>query len=176
MGTYCRGLLSDLARKERRAHCFGCWRSGSPLQEFLRTMNGSNARCATAARTSAQSWPSSRGTTSGSIGIIDERAHPRRVQTPGVQRHGAVPPQEDNCKSACIWACPAAGTESWSMRICFLSESWSLDRGALSGGRHPRPRCVSPNGGSLWSMDRAMAQGIRLSWLTLTSYGSKPSS
>lgn len=186
LGTYCRGLLSDLPRKsvEPMALAAGC--AVRTLQEFLTShvwdQDGLLAR--TQRRIVAEHLPppsAGSGTVDelGVIGLIDETSVPKKGdKTPGVQRQycGSLGKVE-NCIVTVHLAVKHGSFLAMLDSDLFLPEqSWDLDRQRCKEARIPddityRPKWVI----ALEQIDRALASGVRFDWLTFDEwYGGKP--
>lgn len=183
LGTYCRGLISDLPRKsvEPMALAAGC--AVRTLQEFLTyhvwdqdALLGRLQR-----RIVAEHLPPPGGKRDplGVIGLIDETSVPKKgKKTPGVQRQycGAVGKVE-NCIVTVHLALKHGRFLAMLDSDLFLPEqSWDLDRKRCKEAHVPdhvtyRPKWVI----ALEQVDRATAGGVRFDWLTFDEwYGGKP--
>ena len=196
--TYCRGLLSDLARKsvEPMALTAGC--AVRTLQEFLthhtwdhdamlaqiqrriveRHLPAPGERSATEASPAATE-ASPAADELGVIGLIDETSVPKKGdKTPGVQRqYCGASGKIDNCIVTVHLAVKHGQFTALLDSDLFLPEkSWDMDRDRCAAAKIPdqityRPKWLI----ALEQIDRAAANGVRLDWLTFDEwYGGKP--
>ena len=184
LGTYCRGLMSDLARKsvEPIALAAGC--AVRTLQEFLThhawDHDGLLARLQR--RVVAEHLPAPGRKDAdevGVVGLIDETSVPKKGdKTPGVQRQycGALG-KVDNCVVTVHLAVKHGEFLAMLDSDLFLpDESWDRDRARCQAAHVPdeiayRPKWVI----ALEQVDRAAANGVRFDWLVFDEgYGGKP--
>ena len=184
LGTYCRGLLSDLPRKsvEPIALAAGC--AVRTLQEFLTyhvwdqdALLGRLQR-----RIVAEHLPppgKMKADALGVVGLIDETSVPKKgKKTPGVQRqYCGAKGKVENCIVSVHLALKHGRFLSVLDSDLFLPEqSWDLDRQRCKDAHVPdhvtyRPKWVI----ALEQIDRATASGVRFDWLTFDEwYGGKP--
>lgn len=184
LGTYCRGLLSDLPRKsvEPIALAAGC--AVRTLQEFLTyhvwdqdALLGRLQR-----RIVAEHLPPPgrmKADALGVVGLIDETSVPKKgKKTPGVQRqYCGAKGKVENCIVSVHLALKHGRFLSVLDSDLFLPEqSWDLDRQRCKDAHVPdhvtyRPKWVI----ALEQIDRATANGVRFDWLTFDEwYGGKP--
>jgi SRSO17 transposase len=184
LGTYCRGLLSDLARKsvEPIALAGGC--AVRTLQEFLtHHVWDHDALLAQIQRrivTEHLPAPGQKDADElGVIGLIDETSVAKKGdKTPGVQRQycGALG-KVDNCIVTVHLAVKHGVFLAMLDSDLFLPEqSWDLDRQRCKEAHIPEDITYR----SKWlialeQVDRAIANGVRFDWLTFDEwYGGKP--
>jgi len=184
LGTYCRGLLSDLSRKsvEPIALAAGC--AVRTLQEFLThhawdqdaLLNRLQRRVA-AEHLPAPGQPAADEL--GVVGLVDETSAPKKGdKTPGVQRqYCGARGKVDNCLVTVHLAIRHGEFLAMLDSDLFLPEgSWDMDRERCREANIPddvayRPKWVI----ALEQLDRAAANGVRFDWLTFDEgYGSKP--
>jgi SRSO17 transposase len=190
LGTYCRGLLSDLARKSVEPIALAAGTAVRTLQEFLthhawdqdgllgRLQRRIVAEHLPAPGQAADSQHDPDGL--GVIGVIDETSVPKKGdKTPGVQRqycgaHGKV----ENC---IVTVHLVVKYGRWFLAMLdsdlFLpEESWDLDRARCQEAHIPQDITYR----SKWlialeQLKRAVANGVRFDWLTFDEwYGGKP--
>lgn len=184
LGTYCRGLVSDLPRKSVEPIALAAGAAVRTLQEFLThhvwDHDGLLARLQrriVERHLPAPGQPSADGV--GTVGLIDETSVAKKgTKTPGVQRQycGAMGKVENCIVSVHL----AVRHESFLAMLdsdLYLPEgSWDLDRERCEAAHIPedityRPKWVI----ALEQLDRAVANGVRFDWLTFDEgYGSKP--
>ena len=183
LGTYCRGLLSDLPRKsvEPMALAAGC--AVRTLQEFLTyhawdqdALLGRLQRRIVAEHLPP---PGKKRDPLGVVGLIDETSVPKKgKKTPGVQRqYCGAKGKIENCIVTVHLAVKHGRFLAMLDSDLFLPEqSWDLDRQRCKDARIPddvtyRPKWVI----ALEQIDRAAANGVRFDWLTFDEwYGGKP--
>jgi SRSO17 transposase len=180
LGTYVRGLLSDLPRKSVEPIAL---QGGTPvraLQEFLRDHAWDFAQVRwglqehTALVLAALPDPDGLGT----VGLIDETSAVKSgTKTPGVQRQylGCVGKVDNGIVTVHLGVCKGP-FKSLVDADLFLPESWSDDRPRCRAAGIPDDVVHRPK----WQMaleqvDRAAASGIALDWLTFDEeYGKAP--
>lgn len=187
LGTYCRGLLSDLARKsvEPIALAAGC--AVRTLQEFLThhawdegRMRDEIQRRVVEGRLPAPGGKPAGGV--GTVGWIDETSVARKGdKTPGVQRqYCGAKGKVENCIVTVHLACRCGDFAAILDNDLFLpEETWDTGPAA----RKRRQAAHVPDEviyTSKWllalgQIKRAMANGVRFDWLTFDEgYGGKP--
>jgi SRSO17 transposase len=184
LGTYCRGLLSDLPRKsvEPIALSAGC--AVRTLQEFLthHAWDEGRMRDELQRRVAREHLPAPGGRPEGGVGVVgwvDETAVPKKGdKTPGVQRQycGATG-KVDNCVVTVHLACRCGDfTAPLDCDLFLPEESWDRDRARCRGAHVPDHVIYT----SKWllalgQVKRALANGVRFDWLTFDEgYGGKP--
>jgi SRSO17 transposase len=176
LGTYCRGLLSDLKRKTAEPIALASGTGVRTLQLFLtqHLWDQDSARQRLQQRLAAllADLPDD-GT--GTVGVIDESAHAKKGnKTPGVQRQycGELGKKE-NC---IVTVHLAVARERYKTLIdadLFLPQCWDEDRvrcqqAGIPDHLHHRPKWQI----ALEQFHRAMAQGLHFDWLTFDeAYG-----
>ena len=184
LATYCRGLLSDLARKSVEPIALAAGVAVRTLQEFLSHHAWDHARM----RDQLQRRivrehlpaPDERRDKLGVIGLIDETGTAKKGhKTPGVQRQycgrtGKV----DNCIVTVHLGCSYGDFKTLIDSELFLPEkSWHADRQRCRDAYIPDDVVYRPKSQiALELYRRAVANGIHFDWLTFDEwYGSKPS-
>jgi SRSO17 transposase len=184
LGTYCRGLLSDLPRKsvEPIALAGGC--AVRTLQEFLtHHVWDQDAMLAQIQRRIVNDHLPAPGEAPadrvGVVGIIDETSNAKKGdKTPGVQRQycGSIGKIE-NCIVTVHLAVKYASFLAMLDSDLFLPEaSWDMNRERCKEAHIPEDVTYR----SKWlialeQIDRAIANGVRFDWLTFDEwYGGKP--
>ena len=184
LGTYSRGLLSDLPRKsvEPIALAAGC--AVRTLQEFLtgHVWDENRMRDQIQRRIVRDHLPAPGGKPAGGVGTVgwvDETAVAKKGdKTPGVQRqYCGESGKIDNCVVSVHLACRCGDFSALLDGDLFLPEqSWDRDRGRCRAAHIPDEVVYA----SKWllaldQVKRAMANGVRFDWLTFDEwYGSKP--
>ncbi len=187
LGTYCRGLLSDLPRKsvEPIALAGGC--AVRTLQEFLAShvWDDQLMRDEIQRRIVQDHLPPPGGKPAGGVGTvgwIDETSVAKKGdKTPGVQRqYCGASGKIDNCIVTVHLACRCGDFAAVLDNDLFLpEETW--DTGPRAAGRRKDahvPDHVVYLSKWLLALDQikhAMANGVRFDWLTFDEwYGGKP--
>jgi len=184
LGTYCRGLLSDLARKsvEPIALAAGC--AVRTLQEFLthHTWDEGRMRDELQRRVARDHLPAPGAKPAGGVGTVgwvDETSVAKKGdKTPGVQRqYCGASGKIDNCIVTVHLACRCGDFMAMLDHDLFLPEqTWDADRGRCKSAHVPDDVVYR----SKWEIAleqarRAMGNGVRFDWLTFDEwYGGKP--
>jgi len=184
LGTYCRGLISDLPRKSVEPMALAAGAAVRTLQEFLthHVWDHDAMLDRTQRRVAELHLPAPGERIAdelGVVGLIDETSAPKKGdKTPGVQRQycGALG-KVDNCIVTVHLAVRYAAFMAMLDSDLFLpEESWDLDRARCAEAKIPddityRPKWMI----ALEQIDRATANGVRFDWLTFDEwYGGKP--
>jgi SRSO17 transposase len=177
--TYCRGLLSDLKRKtcEPIAHASGT--AVRTLQEFLRDHVWDFAEVRDLLqRHVAATLPAVAGDDLGTVGLIDETSALKSgKKTPGVQRQylGCVGKIANGIVSVHRGVCRGRYKTLLDSEL-FLSEEWAADKERRVAAGIPADRTHRPKWRiALEEVDRAVANGVHLDWLTFDEeYGKAP--
>jgi len=184
LGTYCRGLLSDLSRKsvEPMALAAGC--AVRTLQEFLsgHVWDEGRMRNEIQRRIVRDHLPAPGDKPAGGVGTvgwIDETSTAKKGdKTPGVQRqYCGASGKIDNCVVTVHLACRCGEFAAVLDNDLFLpEESWDRDRDRCRAAHIPEHVIYA----SKWllaldQIKRALANGVRFDWLTFDEwYGGKP--
>jgi SRSO17 transposase len=184
LGTYCRGLISELARKsvEPIALAGGC--AVRTLQEFLanHVWDQGRMRDEMQRRVVREHLPAPGGKPKdgvGTVGWIDETSVAKKGdKTPGVQRqHCGASGKIDNCIVTVHLACRHGPFMALLDNDLFLpEESWDQDRDRCKEAHIPDNVTYQ----SKWllaleQVKRALGNGVRFDWLTFDEwYGGKP--
>jgi SRSO17 transposase len=193
LGTYCRGLMSDLARKSVEPIALAAGAAVRTLQEFLTHHVWDQARMrdeiqrrvardhlpAPGPRPKPAAAADADADGLGTVGWVDETSVAKKGdKTPGVQRQycgsrGKV----ENCLVSVHLACGRGAFMATLDSDLFLPrKTWDADR----------PRCVEAHipdsvvyrakwAISLEQVDRARANGVAFDWMTFDEwYGGKP--
>jgi SRSO17 transposase len=179
MGTYVRGLLSDLDRKTIEPIAL---ESGTPvrtLQEFLRDHDWEYDRVrATFQAHVAEHLPTVTGDDLGVIGLLDETSVLKQGQmTPGVQRQylGCVGKVANGIVTVHLGVCKGRYKTLIDADL-FLPESWSDDRPRCRRAGIPDEVVHRPKWKiALEQLDRTRKNGVTMDWLTFDAgYGACP--
>jgi SRSO17 transposase len=170
MGTYCRGLLSDLKRKTAEPIALACGTAVRTMQLFLTQHGWSHDRALRILQEhTAALLPGLPDDGTGTVGVIDESGHAKKGnKTPGVQRqHCGELGKKENC---IVTVHLAVARERYKTLIdadLFLPESWDQDRercqqAGIPDDLHHRPKWQI----ALEQYKRAVANGLHFDWLT----------
>jgi SRSO17 transposase len=186
LGTYCRGLLSDLARKSVEPMALAAGTAVRTLQEFLthHAWDQDTLLQRLQRRIVTEHLPTpfqGSGTVDelGVIGLIDETSVPKKGdKTPGVQRQycGALGKVE-NCMVTVHLAVKHGSFLAMLDSDLFLPEqSWDADRQRCEEAHVPQDITYRPKWLiALEQIKRAVANGVRFDWLVFDEgYGGKP--
>lgn len=179
LGTYVRGLLSDLPRKSVEPIAL---KSGTPartLQEFLKDHAWDFAAVRQHLHTDAAlRLPTVPADDLGTVGLIDETSVVKQgTKTPGVARQylGCVGKVQNGLVTVHLGVC--RGTYQTLLDFdLYLTQDWAADRprcreAGIPDGIVYRPKWQL----ALEQLDRAGAAGVRLDWLTFDEeYGKRP--
>jgi SRSO17 transposase len=182
--TYCRGLISDLARKsvEPMALAAGC--AVRTLQEFLtgHVWDEDRIRDEIQRRVAREHLPAPGAKPAGGIGTvgwIDETSVAKKGhKTPGVQRqYCGAKGKVDNCIVTVHLGCRCGNFMTMLDRDLFLPDkNWDQDRGRRKEAHVPDDVAYRSKWQiALEQIKRAIGNGIRFDWLTFDEwYGGKP--
>jgi SRSO17 transposase len=179
LGVYCRGLLSDLDRKNCEPIALYAGVAVRTLQEFLRdhVWSFEQARDVLQRHVAGEllDLPAD---DLGTLGIVDETGVVKKgTHTPGVQRQrcGEVGKQE-NCVVTVHLGVARGRYKTLVDADLFLPESWDQDRQRCRQAGIPDDVVHRPKWElALGQVDRARSQGITLDWLTFDEeYGKAP--
>ena len=182
--TYCRGLISDLARKSVEPIALAAGAAVRTLQEFLtHHVWDQDALLSRLQRRIVEQHLPAPGQAAaddlGTVGLIDETSVAKKGnKTPGVQRQycGSLGKVE-NCIVTVHLAVKHGRFLAMLDSDLFLpEESWDLDRERCKAAHIPEDITYRPKWMiALEQLDRATANGVRFDWLTFDEgYGSKP--
>lgn len=179
MATYCRGLLSDLARKSVEPIALASGVAVRTLQEFLRDHVFHDDESYTLVQQHvAERLRAQPADDLGTVGIIDETGTPKKgTKTPGVQRQwcghtGKI----DNCIVTVHLGVARGRYKTLLDAELFLPKAWAEDRDRCREAGIPDGVLYRPKWRiALEQLARANTQGVHLDWLTFDEYyGSKP--
>jgi SRSO17 transposase len=184
LGTYCRGLLSDLPRKSVEPMALAAGAAVRTLQEFLthHVWDHDGLLAAMQRRVVAEHLPAPGDKDAddlGVVGFVDETGVPKKGdKTPGVQRqYCGASGKVDNCVVTVHLAVKHARFLATLDSDLYLpQESWDADRRRCQEAHIPeeityRPKWLI----ALEQVERATANGVRFDWLVFDEgYGSKP--
>ncbi len=184
VAVYCRGLLSDLARKSVEPIALAGGTAVRTLQEFLthHAWDHGAMRDAIQRRIVREHLPAPGAKAINDVGVVgwvDETGVAKKGdKTPGVQRQwcgsrGKV----DNCIVSVHLAVQHGDFMAMLDSELFLPEnSWDKDRDRCKEAHIPDSVVYRPKSEiALEQIKRAIADGVRFDWLTFDEwYGSKP--
>jgi SRSO17 transposase len=183
MGTYCRGLLSDLPRKSVEPIALAAGATVRTLQEFIADhvwdQDAVLQRLQRRIVTEHLPTPGEKADELGVIGLIDETSVPKKGdKTPGVQRqYCGARGKIENCIVTVHLAVKYDSFLAMLDSDLFLPEkSWDMDRQRCQEAHIPEEIAYR----SKWviaieMLKRAIANGVRFDWLTFDEwYGGKP--
>jgi len=187
MGTYCRGLLSDLPRKSVEPIALAAGTAVRTLQEFVsdHAWDHDAVLARVQRRIVADHLPAPGGPRTGDsddvgvVGLIDETSVAKKGdKTPGVQRQycGAMGKVENCIVTVHLAVRHGAFLAMLDSDLFLPEESWDQDRARCKQAHVPddityRPKWLI----ALEQIKRATANGVRFDWLTFDEgYGGKP--
>ena len=183
MGTYCRGLMSDLPRKSVEPIALASGTAVRTLQEFVADhawdQDAVLQRLQRRIVTRHLPAPGEKTDELGVIGLIDETSVAKKGdKTPGVQRqYCGARGKIENCIVSVHLAVRHGSFLAMLDSDLFLPEgSWDLDRRRCKDAHIPEDITYR----SKWlialeQIDRALANGVRFDWLVFDEwYGGKP--
>jgi SRSO17 transposase len=179
IGTYVRGLLSDLPRKSVEPIALSAGTPVRTLQEFLKdhAWDFARVRDLLQGHTAAQR-PDVPGDDLGLVGLIDETSATKAgTKTPGVQRQylGCVGKVDNGIVTVHLGLCKGAFKTLFDGDL-YLPKEWDDDRPRCRAAGIPDEVVYRPKWHiALEQLDRARANGITLDWLTFDEeYGKRP--
>jgi SRSO17 transposase len=177
--SYCRGLLSDLARKSIEPIALACGTAVRSLQEFLRdhVWDHFGMRDRLQQRLAGQPVLSAADEL-GTIGVIDETSVAKKGRkTPGVQRQycgsrGKI----DNCIVTVHLGIVRGLFKTLLDAALFLPQAWSANRPRCREAKIPDDVVYRPKWRiALEQLTHALGNGLTFNWLTFDEYyGGKP--
>jgi SRSO17 transposase len=177
--SYCRGLLSDLARKSIEPIALACGTAVRTLQEFLRNHVWDQFRMRDLLQQYLLGLPALNAADDlGTIGLIDETSVAKKgTKTPGVRRQycgsrGKI----DNCIVTVHLGIVRGLFKTLIDAALFLPKVWSNDRERCREAKIPDDVVYRPKWRiALEEVAHAIANGLKFDWLTFDEYyGSKP--
>src|SRR5579862_1796570 len=184
LGTYCRGLLSDLPRKSVEPIALAAGTAVRTLQEFVADHAwDQEAMLRRLQRRVIERYLPAPGQTTpddlGVIGLIDETSVPKKGdKTPGVQRqYCGARGKIDNCIVTVHLAVKHGRFLAMLDSDLFLPKrAWDMDRQRCKDAHVPENIAYRPKWMiALEQLDRAIANGVRFDWLVFDEwYGGKP--
>ena len=184
LGPYCRGLLSDLARKSVEPIALAAGAMVRTLQEFLthHAWDYGGMRDEIQRRIVRDHLPAPGAAPADGVGVVgwvDETGVAKKGnKTPGVQRQWCgASGKVDNCIVTVHLACRCGEFMTMLDSELFLPEnSWDADRDRCQKAHIPDSVVYRPKSEiALEQIKRAVANGVRFDWLTFDEwYGSKP--
>lgn len=177
--SYCRGLLSDLARKSVEPIALACDTAVRTLQEFLRDHVWDHFRMRDQLQQRLARQPALNVADElGTIGVIDETSVAKKgTKTPGVQRQycgsrGKI----ENCLVTVHLGIVRGLFKTLIDAALFLPQAWSVDRDRCREAKIPDDVVYRPKWRiALEQVARALDNGLTFNWLTFDEYyGGKP--
>jgi SRSO17 transposase len=179
LGTYVRGLLSDLPRKSAEPIALQAGTPVRTLQEFLRdhVWDFDAVRQLLQSRAAAR-LPTLPADDLGTVGVIDETSVRKQgTQTPGVSRQylGCLGKVDNGIVSVHLGVCRGTFQSLLDFDL-FLPEHWSQDRPRCRAAGIPDAVVYRPKWQiALEQLGRARQQGLHFDWLTFDEeYGKRP--
>jgi SRSO17 transposase len=179
LGTYVRGLLSDLPRKTAEPIALQAGTPARTLQEFLKDhdwqADGVRARLQ---RHAAALLPALPADDLGTVGLIDETsARKQGTKTPGVGRQylGCLGKVDNGIVTVHLGVCRGTYQALLDFDL-YLPQDWDDDRKRCREAGIPDDVVYRPKWEiALGQLDRADGHGVRLDWLTFDEeYGKRP--
>jgi SRSO17 transposase len=183
LGTYCRGLMSDLPRKSIEPIALAAGTAVRTLQEFIADhvwdQDAVLQRLQRRIVTRHLPAPGEKTDELGVIGLIDETSVAKKGEkTPGVQRQycGSLGKLENCIVTVHLVVKHGVFLAMLDSDLFLPEESWDLDRKRCKDAHVPenityRSKWVM----ALEQIDRATANGVRFDWLVFDEwYGGKP--
>lgn len=177
--SYCRGLLSDLARKSIEPIALACGTAVRTLQEFLRDHVWDHFRMRDQLQQRLAGQPAlSAADDLGTIGVIDETSVAKKgTKTPGVQRqYCGSRGKLENCIVTVHLGIVRGLFRTLIDAALFLPKAWSADRTRCRDAKVPDDVVYRPKWRiALEQLTRAIGNGLTFNWLTFDEYyGGKP--
>ena len=177
--SYCRGLLSDLARKSIEPIALACGTAVRTLQEFLRDHVWDQFRMRDLLQKRLLGLPALNAAHElGTIGVIDETSVAKKgTKTPGVHRqYCGASGKIENCIVTVHLGIVRGLFKTLIDAALFLPKAWSEDRERCREAKIPDDVVYRPKWRiALEQVARAIANGLAFDWLTFDEYyGGKP--
>jgi SRSO17 transposase len=179
LGTYVRGLLSDLPRKSVAPIALQAGTPVRTLQEFLKDHHWDFAAVRDQLhRHVGVLLPTLPADDLGAVGLVDETSTVKQgTKTPGVQRQylGCVGKVENGIVTVHLGVCQGPYKVLIDADL-YLPEDWAADRRRCREAGIPDDVTYRPKWQiALEQLDRARASGVGLDWLTFDAeYGKRP--
>jgi SRSO17 transposase len=179
LGTYVRGLLSDLPRKSVEPIALKAGTPARTLQEFLKDHAWDFAQVRQRLQGGAATrLPTLPADDLGTVGLIDETSAVKQgTKTPGVARQylGCVGKVEKGLVTVHLGVCRGTHQSLLDFDL-YLTKDWAADRPRCREAGIPDDVVYRPKWQiALEQLDRAKAHGVRLDWLTFDEeYGKRP--
>jgi SRSO17 transposase len=179
MHSYCRGLVSDLARKSIEPIALACGTAVRTLQEFLRDHVWDQFRMRDLLQQRLLRLPALNAADElGTIGVIDETSVAKKgTKTPGVHRqYCGSRGKLENCIVTVHLGIVRGLFKTLIDAMLFLPKVWSEDRERCREAKIPDDVVYRPKWRiALEQVACAIANGLTLDWLTFDEYyGGKP--
>jgi SRSO17 transposase len=177
--SYCRGLLSDLARKSIEPIALACGTAVRTLQEFLRDHVWDQFRMRDLLQRRLLQLPALTSPEDlGTIGVIDETSVAKKgTKTPGVHRqYCGSRGKLDNCIVTVHLGIVRGLFKTLIDAALFLPKAWNEDRERCRKAAIPDDVVYRPKWRiALEQVACAIANGLSFDWLTFDEYyGGKP--
>jgi SRSO17 transposase len=177
--SYCRGLLSDLARKSMEPIAQACGTAVRTLQEFLSDHVWDHFRMRDQLQQRLTRQPALDSADElGTIGVIDETSVAKKgTKTPGVHRqYCGARGKIENCIVTVHLGIVRGLFKTLIDAALFLPKAWSEDRERCREAKIPDDVVYRPKWRiALEQVARAIANGLTFDWLTFDEYyGGKP--
>lgn len=177
--SYCRGLLSDLARKSMEPIALACGTAVRTLQEFLSHHVWDQFRMRDRLQQRLARQPALGAADAlGTVGVIDETSVAKKgTKTPGVHRqYCGARGKIDNCIVTVHLGIVRGLFKTLIDAALFLPQAWSEDRERCRKAKIPDDVVYRPKWRiALEQVACALANGLTLNWLTFDEYyGGKP--
>lgn len=177
--SYCRGLLSDLARKSIEPIALACGTAVRTLQEFLRDHKWDQFRMRDLLQQRLLRLPALNAANElGTIGVIDETSVAKKgTKTPGVHRqYCGSRGKLENCIVTVHLGIVRGLFKTLIDAALFLPKGWSEDRERCREAKIPDDVVYRPKWRmALEQLACAIGNGLTLAWLTFDEYyGGKP--
>lgn len=180
LGTYVRGLLSDLPRKTAEPIALQAGTPVRTLQEFLKDhlWDHDQVRNHLQGHVAADLLPVWPRDDLGTVGLIDETSVVKQGnKTPGVQRQylGSVGKVHNGIVTVHLGVCQGSCKTLLDADL-YLPKAWAEDRRRCREAGIPDDKVYQSKWAiALEQIDRALANGVSFDWLTFDEeYGKRP--